>query len=84
MDFWTRQAFPPVEISFPLDLVVLQVWHQLVNYILHSPIVADILQRVTLVDHNFTGRAGVIVFQVLDQTALAERVQALGHCGGVN
>lgn len=56
----------------------------LVNNILHSSVKRNVIQRMGLVDHHVTLRAVDVVLQVFDNTALAESVKTLGHCGGIN
>lgn len=84
MHLGTGKALTTVEIPFPFHLIVLQIWHQLVYNVLHSSVVADVLQRVALMNHDFTGRACVVILQMFDQAALTKCMQTFGDRGGVD
>lgn len=51
----------------------LQAWRQLVNDVLHGPVMTTVLQRVALLDDDPARGAGVLL-RVLDQAAPTEHV----------
>ena len=56
----------------------------LVDNILHSSVKGNVVQRMGLVNHHVTLRAVDVVLQMFNNAALAEGVETLGHCGGIN
>lgn len=65
-------------------LTRLEIGNQLVDNILHGSVEADVLKRMRLMYDNLACRTGVLLLQMLHQTALAERVQAFGDRRSVN
>ena len=64
--------------------VPLLAFSYLVDNVLHGSVKCNVVKRMTLMNHDVTLGTVNVVLEMFDDAALAEGVETLSDCGGIN